>query len=399
MKHSLAAQVSYYSNLIQKHVGWLFCGVYADEALTGTKSDREQFQTMLSECRAGNVDMIITKSISRFSRNSLSLLETIRELKDIGVDVFFEEQNLHSTGAEGELMLTILASFAQAESYSASENMKWRIRKSFEKGEIFNLSLMYGYDKKEKGLVINPTEAKIVREIFARAINGDSLNSIAQSLNKRGYTTKHDCEWNAYRIACMLRNEKYTGNSLLQKTYMNNHLEKKKLKNKGQLPQYYAEETHDGIIDSDTFEQVQVIMAEKARKCLPYSGYTTTMFTSFIRCGKCGYNYKRGCSNKKHFWNCRMFLMKGKSICQEPRIPEDLLYQITSEIIGVPDFTEDDLTDSIIDIVALDHTLTFHLTNGETIEREWHHKSRAESWTPEMKEIARKRAIIQWRNA
>jgi len=395
MRHSLSAQVSYYSDLIQNHNGWLYCGVYADEALTGTKDGREQFQRMLKDCREGKLDRILTKSISRFCRNTVTLLETIRELKLLGIDVFFEEQNIHTLSSDGELMLTILASYAQAESFSASENLKWRIRKSFEEGEIFCMSDMYGYDKINKQMVINKTEAVIVKEIFARAIDGESLNSIAEDLNARGYTTKRGKMWNAYRLACMLRNEKYTGNSLLQKTYMNNHLQKKKLKNTGQLAQYYAENTHEAIIDSDTFEQAKVVMAEKAKACESYSHHTTTMFTSYIRCGKCGKNYRRGCQNNRHFWNCTTFLSKGKKYCHEPRIPEDTLYRLTAEVIGIPDFTEDDLFNSVVDIMAFDHSLTFTLQNGEQVTKEWEAKSRSQSWTPEMKEKARQLAIKQ----
>lgn len=397
MKHSLAAQISYYSELIQRHTGWLFRGVYADEALTGTKSDREQFQKMLLECRAGNIDMVITKSISRFARNTVTLLEIIRELKSRDIDVFFEEQRLHTKSAEGELMLTILASFAEAESQSASENLKWRIRRSFEKGEIFCLSVMYGYDKIDKQMVVNHFEANIVKEIFRRAIDKESLNSIARDLNLRGLTTKHGCEWNAYRIACMLRNEKYTGNSRLQKTFVNNHLEKKKIKNEGQLPQYYAEETHEAIIDAETFEEAQIVMSEKAKATAHYAYHTTTMFTSYIRCGKCGCNYRRGKQNNRHFWNCSTFLQKGKKFCQEPRIPEDILYRLTAEVLGDADFDEADLMENVVDIVASDHSLFFTMQSGEQITKEWNHKSRAESWTPEMKEKARQRAKLQWR--
>jgi len=395
MRHSLSAQVSYYSNLIQSHNGWLYCGVYADEALTGTKDGREQFQRMLKDCREGKLDGIITKSISRFARNTVTLLETIRELKLLGIDVFFEEQNIHTMSSEGEFLLTILASYAQAESLSASENLKWRIRKSFEEGEIFCISDMYGYDKKDKKMVINPSEATIVKEIFDRAIDGESLNSIAKDLTARGYTTKRGREWNAYRLACMLRNEKYTGDSLLQKTYINNHLQKKKLKNTGQLAQYYAENTHEAIIDSMTFEKAQLVMAEKAKACESYSHHTTTMFTSYIRCGKCGKNYRRGKQNNKHFWNCTTFLSKGKAYCQEPRIPEDILYRLTAEVIGIPDFCEDDLCNSVIDIVAYDRTLTFTLQNGVRVTKEWKHNSRSKSWTPEMKEKARQAALKQ----
>ena len=197
MRHSLAAQISYYSDMIQKHHGWLYCGVYADEALTGTKDNRDNFQRMLRDCRAGKLDRIITKSISRFARNTVTLLETVRELKLLGVDVLFEEQNIHTLSADGELMLTILASYAQAESLSASENLKWRIRKGFEKGEIFCLSMMYGYDREDKQLVINKKEAKVVKEIFKRVLDGESMNSIAKDLNSRKIKTKQGYDWKA----------------------------------------------------------------------------------------------------------------------------------------------------------------------------------------------------------
>ena len=163
-----------YSALIQKHTGWLYCGVYADEAFTGTKDSRDGFQSLLAECRAGNIDMVITKSISRFARNTVTLLETVRELKALGVDVYFEEQNIHTMSADGELMITILASYAQEESRSASENQKWRIRRGFERGELVNLRFLFGY-KIEKGCVaVDPEKAAVVREVFHRALEGES---------------------------------------------------------------------------------------------------------------------------------------------------------------------------------------------------------------------------------
>ena len=147
MLHSLSAQVSYYSKMIQSHNGWMYCGVYSDEAVTGTKRERAGFQHMIEECRQGNIDLVITKSISRFARNTVTLLQTVRELKSLGVDVFFEEQHIHTMSADGELMMTILASYAQEESLSASENQKWRVRKAFENGEIINLRFLFGYTR------------------------------------------------------------------------------------------------------------------------------------------------------------------------------------------------------------------------------------------------------------
>ena len=181
MLHSLAAQVSYYSQMIREHPGWRFAGIYADEAMTGTKDTREEFQRLLTDCRAGKIDMVITKSVSRFARNTVTSLETVRELKLLGVDVYFEEQKIHSLSGDGELMLTILSAFAQEESKSASDNQRWRIRKGFEDGELMCLRTMFGYRiSKEDGIEIDPEQAQIVREIYARVIRGETLNSIAR---------------------------------------------------------------------------------------------------------------------------------------------------------------------------------------------------------------------------
>ena len=166
MRHSLAAQVSRYSDLIQSHAGWCYAGVYADYAQSGTKNNRDEFNRLLTDCSAGRVDMIITKSISRFARNTVTLLETIRDLKELGVDVFFEEQNIHTLSDDGELMLTLLASFAQEESFSVSENMKWRIRRNFEAGKPW-CGVMLGYRQKDGRYEIVPDEAEVVRRIFS----------------------------------------------------------------------------------------------------------------------------------------------------------------------------------------------------------------------------------------
>ena len=228
MLHSLSAQVSYYNDLIQSNPKWLFCGIFADEALTGTKDNRENFQKLLSECRAGHIDLIITKSISRFARNTVTLLETVRELKEIGVDVFFEEQNIHSLSADGELLLTILASYAQEESYSASENKKWQIRRDFEQGKVSSITML-GYKRNRDGVLeIVPEEAKIVRLIFNSYLSGMGKLAIANMLNEMHISTKFDNEWTAESIRRILTNEKYCGDLLLQKSFRNNHIEKKK---------------------------------------------------------------------------------------------------------------------------------------------------------------------------
>ena len=205
MLHSLSAQVSYYSNMIQSHSGWLYCGVFSDEAVTGTKRERDGFQRMIEECRNRNIDLVITKSISRFARNTVTLLQTVRELKSLGVDVFFEEQNIHTMSADGELMMTILASYAQEESLSASENQKWRIRKGFENGELVNLRFLFGYEITPDGVKVNEDEAAVVRELFARFNDGESMSSICRDLDARGYKGALGGKWCAERM--QLRSE------------------------------------------------------------------------------------------------------------------------------------------------------------------------------------------------
>ena len=235
MHHSLSAQVSYYSGLIQQHHGWQYVGVYADEAKTGTKDTREGFVRLVSDCKAGKVDMVITKSISRFARNTVTLLETVRDLKALGIDVFFEEQNIHTLSADGELMLSILASYAQEESLSASENQRWRVRKNFEEGKPWNGTLL-GYRYRNGVYVIEPDEAETVRRIFREFLSGKGVIAIAKGLNADGVKTRYGRDWGKTSIGGILRNYAYTGNLLLQKTFRENHLTKKSVVNDGQLP-------------------------------------------------------------------------------------------------------------------------------------------------------------------
>lgn len=217
MLHSLSAQVNYYSQYIQQNPAWEYAGVYVDEALTGTKDSRPEFQRMLTDCKAGKIDRILTKSLSRFARNTVTVLESVRMLKSLGIDVYFEEGNIHSLGADSELILTLLASFAQEESLSVSENQKWRIRKGFEQGEVMCWRFMLGYRIEHGKVEINPDGAEIVRDIFHRAIAGETYGSICRRLNAQGKTGALGKPFRSAHIRDILTNEKYTGNALLQK--------------------------------------------------------------------------------------------------------------------------------------------------------------------------------------
>lgn len=396
MLHSLSAQISYYSSLIQEHPGWLFCGVFADEALTGTKEDRAGFQRLLSECRNGKVDMLITKSISRFARNTVTLLETVRELKSLGVDVYFEEQNIHTASTEGELMMTILASYAQEESLSASENQKWRIKHSFEDGRPWNFTML-GYRNKDGVLTVVPEEADTVRGIFSDYLSGMGTVAIAHKLNATSTPTRLGGEWCKASVSKLLRNRTYTGNLLLQTTYRENHLTKKMRINRGELPMYSIESSHEAIIDTATFDAVQVEIAARAKRYAHASPKPGTYpFTSMIVCGNCGKHYRRKVTHAQPAWVCPTFNDGGKAACASKQIPESVLITESATALGLSTFDEEAFKEQVrhIELSEPNHLL-FLFKDGHSVERLWRDRSRAESWTPEMKKTARQRTLSQ----
>ena len=394
MLHSLSAQVSHYSNFIQNHGDWIYAGVYADEAKTGTKDSRENFQRLIADCHAGKIDMVITKSISRFARNTVTLLQTVRDFKAWEVDIFFEEQNIHTMSADGELMLTILASYAQEESRSASENQKWRVRKAFENGELMNLRFLFGYDISADGITVNEEEAAVVREIFTRFNSGESMSSICRDLDARGFKGSLGGTWCPERIRETLSNEKYLGNALLQKRYRNNHIEKKLVPNNGELPKYYAEGTHEPIIDLAAFEQAQKRLHKLEQQTAKRNKPTRSAFSGLVRCGLCGNTYKRTTHKGRHFWNCTTYQTRGKSACAAKRIPEETLISLTCDVLGIDSLDSDTVRNRITAIrVEQNNTVVFNLDDGSEIKKQWKDRSRSESWTDEMKEAARQKTL------
>ena len=384
MLHSLSAQISYYSDMIQRHSDWAFAGVFADEAKTGTCESREQFQLLLQACHEKQVDMVITKSISRFARNTVTLLSTIRDLKAIGVDVFFEEQNIHTLSAAGELMITVLASYAQEESFSASENRKWRIRKNFQAGIPCDATLL-GYRYKNGQYVIEPKEAETVRRIFREYLAGKGDMAIIAQLNKEGIPTRCGNKWSKHSVIRILKNYTYTGNLLLQKYYREDHLTKNDLINHGQLPQYHVVNAHEAIVSMEDFQAVQEEIARRAAKHAPANKTYTNhyQYTGLITCGCCGAHYTRKVTHGDPIWICRTYNNQGKAACASKAIPERVLDSLTSDI-------------SLDDLTALraengNQLVFIHKDSSESVKR-WENRSRAESWTPEMKETARQKA-------
>lgn len=398
MLHSLGAQVSYYSGYIQRRPDWLYAGVYADKAHTGTKEERPEFQRLLADCKAGMIDLIVVKSISRFSRNTLAFLRIIRELRDIGVNVYFEEQNIYSMSGDGEMMLTLLAAFAQAESQSVSENCKWRIRKRFANGEPACLSCMYGYDIRNGSIEINREETEVVRMIFSDYQAGMGVEAITKKLNSMGIPAERKKKWAFTTVWQILKNEKYTGNSLLQKTYVPDFITKRAVRNQHDLPMFYAENTHPAIIDMATFMNVQTIMEQhrienkaKDNSMLRYP------FTGKVKCGNCGRSYIRKLTRGDTMWQCKTYLHYGKAACPAKQVPESVLYECGMTALGTSRFDVDVFRERIKEIqVPAPNTLVFHFYTGKSLRLTWQDRSRRDSWTDEMRERARQHAIKRY---
>lgn len=399
MLHSLSAQISYYNSYIGSRGDWELAGIYADEAWTGTKDERPEFQHLLSDCRDGKIDLIITKSLTRFARNTVTLLETVRELKALGIEVYFEEDNIHTLGSDGELMLTLLASYAQEESRSVSENQKWRIRKMFEQGRP-NTGRMLGYRLKDGVLQIVPEEAEIVRMIFTDYLSGMGKNAIARKLNQLGVPSLNHSIWRDNSIYSILKNEKYTGDMLLQKTYRPDHISKKGRINHGEVAQFYVENSHEAIISKDIFAKVQQELSRRAKLYgAPCGNEPKYCFTGMIHCNLCGRPYRRkitaiGTKYAKPVWVCWTFFTLGKEYCASQRIPESILIVKTSEVLGYTDWDREILLQQISEIQVPGHNrLVYVFRDGHTQEITWQNPSRRESWTDEMKQKARERQL------
>ena len=382
MLHSLAAQVDYYSTYIRHHPGWEYVGVYTDEAKTGTKDNRENFQRMLADCKAGKIDHIITKSISRFARNTVTLLQTVRELKNMGISVYFEEQNIDTMTADGELILSILASYAQDESLSVSENQKWRVRQNFSEGKPWR-GFMLGYRYNDGQYVFVPEEAEIVKSIYTDFLSGKGIEAIMKSLNERGVLTQQGCIWHRSAIMRILRNYTYTGNLLLQTKYRENHLTKRTLVNNGELPQYPATDTHEAIIYIDTFIAVQEEIKLRAEKHTKAHEKQTYPFSGIMTCAICGKHYRRKTTPTGVVWICSTYNTHGKRVCPSKAVPEPILLTLAEQNAHRGQISA--IT------VANDNHLTIKFADGSEVCEVWQDRSRSESWTDEMKAEAGKK--------
>lgn len=400
MLHSLSTQVSYYNNLISSKDEWIFAGVYADEGISGTKENRPEFQRMMQDARDGKIDLIITKAISRFSRNTELFIKTIRELNKLGVGVFFEEQNMNTLSHEGDFVLTILSSIAQEEAKQVSENMKWRIRKDFEEGLIWGGKDHYGYklDYKQKKLIVIPEQAEVVKQIFNWYLEGCGVNMIANTLTRDGVPTLYGkSRWVKSTITHILKNVNYTGNLVLQKTYREDHLTKKTKKNRGEFQQYFVEDDHEPIIDMETFIEVQDLMRKRAEHFKTINQKQTSYpLTRRIRCGICGASFNHRTTKYNKVWMCETFNRRGKEFCQSKQIDDKQLNIALCEFFKVSEITKEFIDENLDYIVAKpNNELKLHLLDGTIDAITWKDKSRSSGWTPEKRELARQRSLQQ----
>lgn len=394
LQHSLSAQVSYYNDKIQKNPEWLFAGVYADNGISGTgTAKREEFNRLLADCEAGKIDLVLTKSISRFARNTVDLLETVRHLKEIGVEVWFERENIRSFDGDGELLLSILASFAQEESRSISENCKWGIRKRFEKGIPNGHFRIYGYRWEGDELLIVPEEAAVVRRIFQNFLDGKSRLKTEREFAAEGITTRDGCRWVDSNIKKVLTNCTYTGDLLLQKEYISDPIHKKRRQNRGELPQYFVPEHHEAIIDRETFRYVQEEMERrKELGALANKSLNTCCFTGRMKCPHCGCSYMHNRRTKngsyQEYWTCGSRKKKkvGVGCPVSGSISQKALEKACMEVLGLESFDEEAFLAGVDHIeVPESYTLDFFLKDGTVVRKAAPNTGHQDCWTPEYK--------------
>ena len=326
--NSFAAQNRYYTNLISGKENWSLVDIYADEGITGTSAEkREDFQRLLADCRRGLIDRVLVKSISRFARNTKECLEVIRELKNLGIGVCFEKENIDTSTMSGEMMTTLFASFAQAESESISGNMRWSYQRRMRDGTYLPSSVPYGYRICDRQIVIDEEQAAVVRRIFKDYLAGINMAEIAAALNHAGVQKRKENPtviWHKASIRYILTNERYTGDSLWQKTYMTDAFPPLMVRNHGEKEMYYAQATHAPIITKEEFQMVQSLLQQRGKYDSCSENHSP--FDRKIFCGHCGTSFRKRTSHGKLFWACRKHSQDLLS-CPVTQIPDDQIYE------------------------------------------------------------------------
>ena len=343
-QNSYQVQIAYYTDLINKKKEWTLAGIFADEGISGTQTKkRTEFNRMIRMCRNKKIDLVITKSISRFARNTVDCLEYVRQLKDLGIGVIFEKENINTLTMTSEFMIALYGSFAQAESESISKNVSWGKEKAYREGKVqFQYKHLLGYKKGADGKPeIIPEEAETVKLIYTMFLDGHSMKNIALILHVKGIHTKTgSTEWRTNTITRILQNEKYVGDALLQKTFTSDCITHKVVKNHGERPMYLVTNHHDPIIDRDTYNRVQQELARRnskrkiSDKTVTEQGKYSSKYalSELLICGHCGTPYRRTTwaarGKKQIVWRCLSRLEHGKKYCPDsPTIKEEQLHR------------------------------------------------------------------------
>ena len=414
-KHrSIEAQKENLRQYINQHANWEFVDFYVDEGVSGTKMNRPAFNRLLRDAREHKVDIILTKTVSRLGRNIKAVLKVLEELRELGVTVIFDNDHLNTADPDHMLALQMLGVQAEDQARRVSEYQRWAIRNRFKEG-IPTYTRLYGYEMKDHQLIVVPEEAEVVKRIFEMYLSGMGVKAISKKLNEEHVPKFNEANWTDSTIHKMIRNEKYMGDMLLQKKYVSDYLTKTLKVNHGELPQYYVVESHEPIISKETFEKVQ---AEIERRNKLYhkqikgikdkdSERGHRLFSQLLFCGHCHkVMFYKKCLNggyTRKVWVCTDYMELGKDFCPVYSIREDILIKVTREVLEEAGLIKQDmkLTNELLKkyierIYANEnHQLEYHLLNGEIITKTWAYESRSKSWTPEMREEARKRATIE----
>lgn len=357
---SLETQKSHYEDLIGSNPELEYAGLYYDEGISGTsKEKRPALQRMIADCKAGKIDRILTKSLSRFARNTTDCLELTRKLLDLGITIYFEKENLDTGSMESELLLSIMSSLAESESVSMSENNKWSVRHRFENGTFKIASPPYGYDSKDGELVINEDEAKWVRWIFEQALLGKTSGWIARELNARELTTKKNATWRAGTVQGILRNEKYTGACLFQKSFTDFRF--KRHKNYGERDQFFIEDHHEALVSKEDFEAVSELMKQRAREKNIQRGdpryQNRYPFSGKLVCGECGKPFKRHVNatgyQRYPVWICARHVEDSRS-CPMKSVKEADLERAFTTMMNKLIFAKKDVLDTLLNALRGD---------------------------------------------
>ena len=336
---SLEVQKSHYEAYIKANPEWAFTSIYYDEGISGTKKEkRAGLQKLISDCENKKIDFIITKSISRFSRNTMDCLELVRKLIDLGIFIYFEKENINTQSMESEFMLSILSGLAESESVSIAENSKWSIQKRFKNGTYKISTPPYGYDNLNGEMVINEEQAQIVKWMFAEVLTGKGSQKIAQELNERGVPTAKGGKWRATTVRGILFNEKYVGDAILQKSYTDSQFDRHI--NKGEKDQYYIENHHQAIISREDFDGVAAIIHQhgKEKGADKRNGKKHYTFSGKIICGECGSTFKRRTHGKYTAWCCSKHLSQVNEcsmlFIRESKVEQMFITMINKLIFG-----------------------------------------------------------------